>query len=95
MNEKQNIQDTNVNTVVSPILGAWQNLQIILGQQASRYIQAINEQNRNNGRSVSINDINGLLSFLENTINNTLSVTLKQKITITKLKTTQNNETDY
>jgi len=89
MSEIQNNQDTSVNASVSSVLGVWQNLQIILGQQASRYIQAINEEIRAKRRKVSISDINGLLSFLENSINNTLSVSLKQQITITKLNTTQ------
>jgi hypothetical protein len=87
MDNNQNIQDTSENTSVSGTLGVWQNLQIILCQQAKRYMNAINQQNKNKGRSVSVSDINGLLSFLENTINNTLSVALKQQITISKLKT--------
>lgn len=90
MNDNQYPQDTNVNPKVSSILGTWQNLQIILGQQVQRYIQSVNTKNQNNRRGVSISDINGLLSFLESTINNTLSVTLNQKISISKLKTQQN-----
>lgn len=90
MNNNQYPQDTSVNPSVSSTLGAWQNLQIILGQQVWRYIQSVNTKNKNNRRGVSISDINGLLSFLENTINNTFSVSLGQKITISKLKTQQN-----
>lgn len=90
MNNNQYPQDTSVNPKVSSILGTWQNLQIILGQQVQRYIQSVNTKNQNNRRGVSISDINGLLSFLESTINNTLSVTLNQKIRISKLKTQQN-----
>lgn len=90
MNDKEYPQDTSVNPKVSSILGTWQNLQIILGQQVQRYIQSVNTKNQNNRRGVSISDINGLLSFLESTINNTLSVTLNQKISISKLKTQQN-----
>ena len=90
MNDNQYPQDTSVNPKASSVLGTWQNLQIILGQQVQRYIQSVNTKNQNNRRGVSISDINGLLSFLENTINNTLSVTLNQKISISKLKTQQN-----
>ena len=89
MNDNQYPQDTSVNPKVSSILGTWQNLQIILGQQVQRYIQSVNTKNQNNRRGVSISDINGLLSFLESTINNTFSVTLNQKISISKLKTQQ------
>ena len=84
-------KDTSVNPSISAVLGAWQNLQIILGQQVQRYIQSVNIKNKNNKRGVSISDINGLLTFLENTINNTLSVSLKQSISISKLRTGQNN----
>ncbi len=83
-------QDTSVNQSVSSVLGAWQNLQIIFGQQVQRYIQHVNTTNSNKRRGVSISDINGLLAFLEKTINNTLSVSLKQQISISKLKTNTN-----
>lgn len=81
--------DTSLDPTASAALGVWQNLQVILGQQVQRYIQAINTKNKNGKRGVSISDINGLLSFLEETINNTLSVSLKQKISISKLRTSQ------
>ena len=83
-------QGTSVNQSVSSVLGAWQNLQIIFGQQVQRYIQYVNTTNSNKRRGVSISDINGLLAFLEKTINNTLSVSLKQQILISKLKTNTN-----
>ena len=91
MNNNKYPQDTSVSPSVSSILGAWQNLQIILGQQVQRYIQSVNTKNKNNKRGVSISEINGLLSFLENTINNTFSVSLGQEITISKLKTQYSN----
>lgn len=87
MNTVNYPQDTSVNPQASPILGAWQNLQIILGQQILRYIQSVNTKNSDNGCGVSISDISGLLTFLENTINNSFSVFLKQTISISKLKT--------
>ncbi len=93
LNHVDEPQDTSVNQSVSSVLGAWQNLQIILGQQVQRYIQSVNTKNSNNRRGVSISDINGLLAFLEETINNTLSASLKQQISISKLKTKANNKT--
>lgn len=89
MDNIQYPQDTSVDQSLSSVLGVWQNMQIILGQQIQRYIQSVNTKNKNKGQGVSISDINGLLDFLESTINNTLSVSLNQTISISKLKTQQ------
>lgn len=92
MDNIQYPQDTSVDQSLSSVLGVWQNMQIILGQQIQRYIQSVNTKNKNKGRGVSISDINGLLDFLESTINNTLSVSLNQTISISKLRTQQNRK---
>lgn len=60
----------------------WNNLKIIFKQQIILYMNAIEQ----NGKDKTITDLNGLFSFMEDTINNTLDTFLKQKITISKLK---------
>lgn len=94
MNATNYLQDTNFNYDSTSVLGAWQNLQIILGQQVKRYIQSVNSKNRDDNKNVSISNINGLLSFLEGTINNSFGVFLNQKISISKLETQKNPTQD-
>ena len=60
----------------------WNNLKFIFKQQIIQYMNEIEQ----NGKDKTITDLNRVLSFMEDTINNALDTFLKQKITISKLK---------
>ena len=75
-------KDTSIDPTRSYETGVWNNLKIIFQQQIPQYMTSVEQ----NGGSRTINDLNGFLQFLENTINNSLSAFIKQRISISKLK---------
>ena len=81
-NNQNNYQDTSIDSTRSYETGVWNNLKIIFQQQVPNYIASVEQ----GGGSRTIKDLNGLLSFIESSINNSLNTYLKQKITISKLK---------
>lgn len=81
-NNQNNYQDTSIDPTRLYETGVWNNLKIIFQQQVPNYIASVEQ----GGGSRTIKDLNGLLSFIESSINNSLNTYLKQKITITKLK---------
>ena len=79
-NQKLNT-DTSIDPTKSYENGAWNNLKLIFQQQVPQYFISVEQ----GGGSRTIKDINGLLSFLESTINNSLNTFIKQSISISKL----------
>ena len=82
--EQNNQQEQNIgiDATLSYESGAWNDFKMLFQQQVPRYIASVEQK----GGSRTIGDINGLLSFLETSINNILGVFLKQQISISKLK---------
>ena len=81
-NNSQSIeQNIGFDSTQSYENGAWDNIKLSFQQQIPRYFSLIESQ----GGSRTIKDINGLLSFIENTMNNILNIYIKQNITISKL----------
>lgn len=63
---------------------AWANIKLILLQQVPQYIDFI-ERGTDSDNNINISDINALLTYINETFNNTLELFLKQKISISKL----------
>ena len=84
MDNNQNTEDigTSIDSTSSYETGVWNNLKLIFQQQVPLYFASVEQ----NGGSRSIKDINGLFSYLENTINNSLKTFIKQRISISRLK---------
>ena len=79
-NQKLNIYKS-IDPTKSYENGASNNSKVIFQQQVPQYFISLEQ----GGGSRTIKDINGLLSFLESTINNSLNTFIKQSISISKL----------